>query len=210
MRDVWIERWREGRVGWHEVDGSALLRRHWPRLVRGSNVLVPFCGKSVDLLWLAAQGLEVVGVEISEIAVRAFFDENDLGFENTVYGRLQCYRAMTAPIRLYCGDYFDYEDGLFHALYDRGALVAVSETDRQRYVDHTNALLEPDAYRMLITLEYDQEVVAGPPYSVGANEITTFWPDLERVYTRNDIDTGSPKFRKAGLTEVVESVWTSA
>ena len=72
MLDQWIERWREGRTGWHEVDGSALLRRHWPRLVRGSRVLVPLCGKSVDMLWLASQGLEVTGVELSEIAARAF------------------------------------------------------------------------------------------------------------------------------------------
>ena len=76
MLDTWLERWRDGRTGWHETDGSALLKRHWPRLVRGSRVLVPLCGKSVDLLWLASQGLEVSGVEISGLAIRAFFDEN--------------------------------------------------------------------------------------------------------------------------------------
>lgn len=173
-------------------------------------MLVPFCGKSVDLLWLAAHGQDVVGVEISEIAVRAFFDEHELGFENTVYGRLQCYRATAAPIRLYCGDYYDYTGGPFHALYDRGALVAVPATDRQRYVDHTMTMLEPDAYRMVLTLQYDQDAVAGPPFSVEPEEIMSFWPDLERVCTRNDIDTGSPKFRRAGLKKVVESVWTSA
>lgn len=214
MQEIWLERWREGRIGWHEVDGSALLKRYWPRLVRGSSVLVPFCGKSVDLLWLAAQGLDVVGVEISEIAVRAFFDEHDLGFENTVAGKLQCYRALSAPVRLYCGDYFDFagvelDDGGFQALYDRGALVALPESARPRYVTHTRSLLEADAYHMLLSLEYDQEAVEGPPFSVGPDEVRSYWPGLERAYSRNDIDTGSPKFRKAGLTEVIETVWTS-
>ncbi len=209
MRDVWLERWREGRIGWHEADGSALLKRYWPRLVRGSSVLVPFCGKSVDLLWLAAQGLDVVGVEISEIAVRAFFHEHDMGFENTVAGELQCYRALSAPIRLYCGDYFDFEGGPFQAFYDRGALVALPESERPRYVAHTRSLLETDAYQMLLTLEYDQDAVPGPPFSVSPGEVRAYWPGLERAYSRNDIGTGSPKFRKAGLTEVLETVWTS-
>ena len=210
MQDVWLQRWREGRIGWHEADGSALLKRHWPGLVRGSSVLVPLCGKSIDLLWLAGRGLDVVGVELSEIAVRAFFDENDLGFENTVHGSLQCYRATSAPVRLYCGDYFDFEGGPFDALYDRGALVAVPDAERRAYVSHTNRLLTPDAYRMVITLEYDQTRVAGPPFSVSSTELHGYWPDLECVASRNDIDTGSPKFRKAGLTEVTETVWTSS
>ena len=210
MHDVWLERWREGRIGWHEVDGSALLRRHWPRLVRGSRALVPFCGKSVDLLWLAAQGMDVVAVEISELAVRAFFADNDLAFENTVDGGLQCYRATSAPIRVYCGDYFEFRAEPCQALFDRGALVAVADTERERYVAHTNSLLEADAFKMVITLEYDQKVVAGPPYSIQAALVKSYWSDLACVHSRNDIETGSPKFRKAGLTEVIESVWTSA
>lgn len=210
MQDAWIDRWREGRIGWHEVDGSALLKRHWPRLVRDSGVLVPFCGKSVDLIWLAAQGLSVTGVELSDIAVRAFFDENGLAFETERRGNLPCYRATSAPIRVCCGDYFAFEGGPFRAFYDRGALVALPAADRPRYVELTKKLLEPDAYRMMITLEYDQDRVAGPPYSVTPEEVRSYWPDLECVKTRNDIDTGSPKFREAGLTEVIERVWTSA
>lgn len=214
MAEPWIDRWQEGRTGWHEDDGSALLRRHWPRLVRGSAVLVPFCGKSVDLVWLGSQGLKVTGIELSEIAVRAFFDENELDFEISKNNRLPCYRASSVPIRLYCGDFFEFEpdvgEGPFQGLYDRGALVAVPAADRGHYVEHTCAMLEPDAYKMVISLEYEQQRVAGPPWSVPAAEISAYWPDLECIKTRNDIKTGAPKFRKAGLTEVIESVWTSA
>ncbi len=210
MLDTWINRWREGRIGWHEADGSALLRRHWPRLVRGSRVLVPFCGKSVDLLWLAAQGLEVTGVEISDIAAMAFFAENDLDYAVDSDNGKTLFTASSAPIRIWCGDYFEFEDAPFQSLYDRGALVAVAPEDRARYVAKTNSLLEPDAFRLVITLHYDQTVVSGPPFSIDEQELLGYWPELECVQSRNDVDTGSPKFRAAGLEEVIERVWTSA
>ena len=210
MRDMWLERWREGRIGWHETEGSALLRRYWPRLVRGSSVLVPLCGKSIDLVWLAERGFDVVGVELSAIAVQSFFEEHELNFENSLAGPLQCYRATSLPITIYQGDYFEFDGGPFHAMYDRGALVAVPPFERERYATHTRRLLEQDAYHMIVTLEYDDTVVSGPPFSVGSNEIVRYFPALACVFSRNDIETGPPKFREAGLKEVVESVWTSA
>lgn len=210
MKDVWLDRWRNGRIGWHEADGSDLLRRHWPRLVRGSRVLVPLCGKSVDLLWLASQGLEVIGVELSEVAVVAFFEENALSYEMTMSGGLQCYQATSAPIRLHCGDYFAFHAEPCDAIFDRGALVAIAPSLRPQYVRHTRSLLVRDAFQMLITLEYDQQAVAGPPFSINESEVNGFWPELRCVYAHDDLRTGSPKFRKAGLSEVIESVWTSA
>ena len=76
--DFWKARWAEDRIGWHQADGNVNLREYW----RGScrRVLVPLCGKSPDLLWLADRGHDVVGIEISEIAVAAFFDENALAY----------------------------------------------------------------------------------------------------------------------------------
>ena len=55
----------------------------------GSTVLVPLCGKSRDLLWLAQHDFRVTGIEISPIAVEGFFRENGLEAERTVeaYGR---------------------------------------------------------------------------------------------------------------------------
>ncbi|MEM7501958.1 MAG: thiopurine S-methyltransferase [Pseudomonadota bacterium] len=210
QRQIWLERWREGRIGWHEAEGSPLLRRYWPRLMRGSTVLVPLCGKSQDLVWLARQGYDVVGVELSEIAVRAFFSEQELDFENTLDGALQCYRATALPVRIYQGDYFEFNGGPFHAVFDRGSLIALPRADRPRYVMHTASLLEEGAYQLLVTLEYDDTVVQGPPYSVDERELSGYFPLLKRVLSRNDIQTGSPKFRNAGLQEVMESVWTSA
>ena len=210
MLDTWIERWREGRTGWHEAEGSALLKRYWPRLVRDSRVLVPFCGKSVDLLWLATRGLDVSGVEISDIAVRALFEENDLPYDIVPQRGADCYVGKTAPVRIYCCDYMELDVDPFHSLYDRGALVAVPAKGRPAYVEKTRSLLENDAFRMIITLTYDQTRAEGPPYSISREELLAYWPDLDCVFSRNDIEDSPPKFRQAGLDEVIESVWTSA
>ena len=209
MTENWIERWESGRTGWHEPRGNAGLKAHWPGAGAGSRVLVPLCGKSPDLLWLSRQGLEVVGVELSEIAVRAFFEDNQLDYESEPSGALIAHRAREVPVTVYQGDYFDLEVEPCDALYDRGALVALPDSIRPDYVVHTKRLIRPDAAILLVTLEYDQAVVSGPPYSVHADEVYRYWPGLERVEMKDDIDTCPPKFREAGLAEIYEVVWRS-
>lgn len=207
MPEPWIERWREGRIGWHEPDGNRSLQKHWR--ATGRRVLVPMCGKSRDMLWLAMQGNEVVGIEVSDIAVRAFFDEN--GLEFAVDGdKALVYRAKDVPITIICGDYFAFDAHGFDAHYDRGALVALPADERPAYAAHTNALLTSDALQLVITLEYEQELADGPPWSVAAEEVLGYWPRLERVNSYEDLENAPPKFRDAGLTSFREVVWRSA
>lgn len=209
MSEDWLARWDQGRTGWHEPAGNEGLKSFWPDTANPGSVLVPLCGKSPDLLWLAERGHDVVGVELSEIAVAGFFEEHDLQFERTLAGPLNRYTAMQHSLNLYCGDYFEFQSRPFDALYDRGALVALPKDMRPRYVEHTNGLLNPGATRLVITLEYDQRVVNGPPFAVSADELATYWSDLIRVGEKDDIDNCPPKFRQAGLTDVTEVVWLS-
>jgi thiopurine S-methyltransferase len=150
-----------------------------------------------------------VGVELSDIAVAAFFAEHELEFDREPSGPLDRYTAKNYPITVYCGDYFSFESATFDALYDRGALVALPPDQRLRYVEHTRQLLRADATRLVITLEYDQQVVNGPPFSVLAEELAGYWDDLVRVGEKSDIENCPPKFRKAGLTDILEVVWLS-
>lgn len=210
MLEDWLSRWREGRIGWHEADGNALLKRYWPRLVRDSSVLVPFCGKALDMLWLASQGMRVTGVEISELAVKTFFAENGLDYTVSEQCGMPCYEADAAPVRILQGDYFNVDCEPFDALYDRGALVALPPDVRPEYVAHTEKLLREDAFRLIVTLAYDDTLASGPPYSVEASELMAYWPDLTCVCSRSAMDQAPPKFRQAGITEVLESVWTPA
>ena len=207
MRDEWLARWDSGQIGWHEAGGNAALRKFWPRLTAGNRVLVPLCGKSPDLLWLAQQGLEVTGVELSEIAARAFFDEIGISFEIESCGSLLCFRGVEQAVTIVCGDYFQFSDEPFDALYDRAALVALPPELRPDYVTHTKTLLKPDAAQLLITLEYDQSRANGPPYSVLPDEVNSYWPGLQRAGDLSALNNMPPKFRDAGVNEFVEVVW---
>ncbi|MDX1517446.1 MAG: thiopurine S-methyltransferase [Woeseiaceae bacterium] len=204
MNENWLERWRQGRIGWHEADGNRSLRRHW----RGSGlrVLVPLCGKSVDMLWLAEQGNDVTGVEVSDIAAREFFTDNHLRFERADGQR---YRSTGLPITIVCGDYFEFDDCGFDAHYDRGALVALPAEHRSRYAAHTTARLSDDPVQLVITLEYEQDRAEGPPFSVNADELLAYWPSLTRIDAYDDIANAPPKFRDAGLAAMTEVVWRS-
>ena len=103
MHQSWLERWQEGRIGWHEDEGNACLKAHWR--ARGRRVLVPLCGKTPDMTWLAEQGNHVVGVELSSLAIAAFFDEQRIAY-TVEDGNLPAYRSADGAITIYCGDYF--------------------------------------------------------------------------------------------------------
>jgi len=206
MTEAWLERWQEGRIGWHEADGNASLRKHWA--ASGKRVLVPLCGKTQDLIWLEHQGNEVVGVELSEIAVKAFFGENRIACSRTE-GALTAYEAEDRSITIYCGDYFEFAEGPFDGYYDRGALVALPPQMRHDYIEHTRSLLGADAAKLIISLEYDESIATGPPFSVPEDQILAFWPELQRADAYDDIENGPPKFREAGLKEMIEVVWRS-
>lgn len=204
MHKAWLERWQNDNIGWHEADGNQNLQRYWQ--ATGKRVLVPLCGKSPDLLWLEAQGNEVVGVELSDIAVQAFFNDNELEYERHD-GQVIEYRATRRKLRLLCGDYFSFTETGFDAHYDRGALIALPPDVRGQYAAHTSERLTADATQFVITVEYDQRVCAGPPYSVEAAEVQGYWPRLTRVAAASDIDNAPPKFRDAGLRAMQEIVW---
>lgn len=145
---------------------------------------------------------------MSAIAIEAFFNENQLEFDR-VKGPMDRYRARDRAITLYCGDFFEFENEPFNAVFDRGSLVAIPRVARPHYAAHLDSLMHHDGFRLLVTLEYDQVRVAGPPFAVMPDEVRQYWPDLQRVTEHDDIVNCPPKFRNAGLDQVIEVVWKS-
>jgi thiopurine S-methyltransferase len=207
MAEDWLARWQQGRTGWHETGGNSGLRRFWPELPAGSRVLVPLCGKTPDLGWLESRKLDITGVELSPLAAEAFFSENSLGYTVSRKGSFQVYTGSDRKITIFCGDYFMFAGQSFDAVYDRGALIALPVSTRGRYARHTDSLLRPDAVRLLITLEYDQAIAEGPPFSVTADEVRRYWPMLHRISEKDDLENCPPKFRQAGLRQITEVIW---
>jgi thiopurine S-methyltransferase len=136
---LWLQFWRDRRTDFHQKTVNQLLTRFWPRLdpVCGSRVFVPLCGKSLDMIWLAKQGYDVIGVELSPIAVRAFFRENRLQPVRTQMGKFALWKH--GKISILCGDFFSLTKsdlGSIDMVYDRAALTALPEDIRRLYVAH--------------------------------------------------------------------------
>lgn len=210
--DFWLERWREGRTGFHMQRVTPLLQKYWPMLAlpAESRVLVPLCGKSLDMAWLAGQGFRVLGVELSPLAVEAFFDENALKADvhDSRFGRH--YTAGT--IEIICGDIFALDAQTLASctgVYDRAALVALPADMRPRYADHLYGQLADTCQGLLLTLEYEQSQMDGPPFSVTEDEVhALFDAHTEAQLTdRRDILDKEPKFKKRGLSRLDTAVY---
>jgi thiopurine S-methyltransferase len=169
--DYWLERWQEGRIGFHRAtENPALVRHHGRVLGQCVRVLVPLCGKSADLEWLVVAGHEVVGIELSELAAQAFFSERGFAPERREQGPFVAYQY--GGVTILTGDFFAASEdnvGLFDGVYDRAALIALPEEMRARYAQHLPMLLTPKAKLLLLTLEFDAP--GGPPFSVPPAEV---------------------------------------
>lgn len=208
----WQERWERDQIGFHLDQVNPYLQRHWSalELAEGARVLVPLCGKSLDLAWLAAHGHRVLGVELAEKAVQAFFAEHGLQPDVSRHGGFQVYRA--GAVELWCGDFFalsaeDVAD--CQALYDRAALIALPQPMRERYVAHLTAILPATCRGLLITLDYAQSQMDGPPFAVSDAEVQAHFAGAWQVLElqREDVLAGNWKFIRHELKALDEAVY---
>ncbi|PRY61430.1 thiopurine S-methyltransferase [Vreelandella songnenensis] len=201
MSTSWRQRWQEGRIGFHLEHTHPALTRYWPELdvAPGTKVLVPLCGKSLDMRWLAEAGHPVLGIELAPEAIDQFLAERGMAVARYTQAGFKVSRQ--GSVELWCGDFFHLhiqQAAEIGAFYDRASLIALPPATRERYAFHLAQLVPPAAKGLLISLEHPDHG-AGPPYSVPAGEI-------EKLFTANFQVTllakGQPDER--GRTE---SVW---
>jgi len=206
----WHKRWADNQIGFHQAQVNPYLQAHWPALglEPGSRVLVPLCGKSLDLAWLAGQGHRVMGVELSRRAVEDFFAEHGLTAQVAQRGAFEVWSS--GDVELWCGDMFALraEDVAgCTRLYDRAALIALPLEMRKRYLALLGELL-PACKGLLVTLDYDQALIDGPPFSVADDEVRAGLVGWQvEVLDAPEIIGESPKFQKAGVPSLVERVY---
>ena len=175
---LWQQCWRDRHTGFHQASANSLLMKCWAELdlKEGTRVFVPLCGMSLDMIWLAGQGHEVIGVELSPIAVRSFFQENQLEPVRTRKGAFDWWQ--NGKISVLCGDYFSLtrEDiGQIDAVYDRASLTALAEAIRGKYVAQLRSLV-PDACRIfLLTTEDADDWETADQANSAADEISALY-----------------------------------
>ncbi|MDO6682330.1 hypothetical protein Q4551_08515 [Oceanobacter sp. 5_MG-2023] len=170
---AWLAMWRNDQIEFHQKITSNLLVRHFPEQTTAGRcrVFVPLCGKSLDLLWLAQQGYEVIGVELSQIAAKAFFVENRIDYHRSREGDFIAWRSE--HITILSGDFFQLtmaQLGVIDLVLDRASLTALNPAIRPLYVQHMHDILpagqcpvylltveDPDEHEQLFDI--DQELL---------------------------------------------------
>lgn len=189
--NFWLDRWQTNQIGFHLADANPLLVKHFKSLAlpAGSRIFIPLCGKTLDIAWLLSQGHRVVGAELVEMAIIQLFDQLGVAPNISTVGELKRYSAHN--IDIFVGDIFKIKAdmlGTVNAIYDRAALVALPSEMRIQYTAHLKVITQ-NAPQLLITFEYDQTLVPGPPFSVNAAEVNTHYEDATLLES-NDLPQG--------------------
>jgi thiopurine S-methyltransferase len=208
----WLKRWQENNIGWHHVEFNQHLLNYWHTLYlpAGSLVLAPLCGKSRDMYWLAEQGYRIRGIELSQLAIEHFFSEHKL---NPSIHTTEHYKHwVESPYELLCGDIFDLssiDNSDVDAVYDRASLVALNPLQRQQFAQMLVALLPKHAKILLVTMEYPQEEMSGPPYSVHEEEVRTLFGADFNVTLLHSLNLlkDTERYRNHGVTAMLEKIY---
>jgi len=158
-KDYWHQKWHSNDIGFNQSQPNKLMQNYFSllKLKSGGRVFVPLCGQSIDMLWLAGQGYQVIGVELSQIACSAFFKENKTPVNVTKIKNFTLYTSE--KITIFCGDFFKLKRAVLEkidAVYDRAALIALPEDARNSYAEYLVELITPATAIFLITTVYNQ------------------------------------------------------
>ena len=183
----WEQKWVSNNALWHIDAVNPFLQKYFYKLtneisVHGKRIIVPLCGKTLDLKWLYQQGLAVVGVEFAKIPCISFFEDNSLSYTVENHGSYNIYKHDDRLV-IYQGDLFEFNSqklgGVFDIWWDRGGLVAMVTEEQQKYVDHLKSLLNKFSFSALMeSYEYDASLRPSmPPHSIKKEQLQSLFGD---------------------------------
>ncbi|KAK3735884.1 hypothetical protein RRG08_041071 [Elysia crispata] len=189
----WTKRWENNQIAFHKTEVHRMLIKHQKMLSsngKPKNVFVPLCGKTLDLKWLADQGIKTVGLDIALIALQQVFTESGLEWKETNVPLLgadgKLLSSKDGELKLYCGDMMKFSEdiaGTFDAVWDRGCIVALERENLKRYVQIIKNILKPGGRILVELLQFDVAIMDDitsptkppPPYP-------TYEEDLKSLY----------------------------
>ena len=210
----WIEAWKDGRIGFHNPQYNQLLVDHYEKMeLKGTEkILVPLAGKTLDIIFLADKGHKIHAVELSELAIKDFFNENSIEFQISetpdfkVYSATNDKNGRSLDITFFQGDFFKYNETDIDVVYDRASIVALPIEMRIDYRKHCCELLKNDSKWFLITFEYNQEKMDGPPFSVTPEEISSDTKQIAWEKLSREERKPSDRFREACLDTIFQTL----
>ncbi|MBK1834963.1 methyltransferase domain-containing protein [Roseibacillus ishigakijimensis] len=160
----WNERYEDGDTPWEKGSPAPPLKEiaaRASRVVWGAGpVLVPGCGFGHDARWIAAQGKEVVGIDLAEQAIA--------GAKARTEGK------NPAFVR---ADFFQPHPQSVSAIFEHTCFCAIEPEDRPRYAAAAAEWLQPGGHLVAIFfLNPDHD--HGPPYGCTL-------PELDRLFGKD-------------------------
>jgi thiopurine S-methyltransferase len=187
--DFWLEKWKVNQIGFHQEEIHPFLYEEWDDFfskvdLTPLTIFVPLCGKSSDMVFLSKKCKHLFGCELSEIACRDFFTENNIDFNEKTEGDFTVFSGSN--ISLYCGDIFNLPDTIeVDIIYDRASLIALPTDIRLKYVEKIKELKA--SYQFIITLEFDNSQI-GPPFSIDDSNIQDYYASTYEISHRKRLE----------------------
>ena len=176
-KETWEQDWTTDKPEFHSDEVNSMLMKQHHEFTRGRKnlrILVPLCGKSLDMIWLADQGHSVVGVELIRKGIEAFLQGNKLtcseeriSLGSEIQGTI--FQVNEKYISLFECSIFDFSaevaGGQFDCIWDRGSMTAINVMKDERlkqYSDIMLACLKPDG-RYLLEFFAPESLEGMPP-----------------------------------------------
>lgn len=203
--NYWHQKWQRGDIAFHreEANPHLVAHLHTLNLSEGSRVFLPLCGKTLDIAYLLSCGYQVLGVELSELAIRELFADLSITPQITQVADFICYSAD--GITIFVGDFFKLSaelTGEIAAIYDRAALVALPLAMRRDYTAHL-IKLSHKAPQLLVAYEYQQELIDGPPFSISEQEVAEHYAQTYTINLLNRVEVAGGMKGKVPASEAV-------
>lgn len=213
--DEWLDRWKEGKIGFHQDQVHKLLKKHLDAILDGRKKIrwfFPLCGKAVDMKWLADMGHTIVGVDVSEIAIKEFFTDQNLPYTEEPVPAIpgaKAFKSSDGKISLYNCNLYDFCSsvaGKFDGIWDRGSLVAINPSDRQRYATLIVSLMTKDCRYLLDTLLYNPSLYKGPPFYVPDDAVADLFGKMCNIQMLESVDALTERQKAWGIDYFTEKV----
>ncbi|XP_061737680.1 probable thiopurine S-methyltransferase [Nerophis ophidion] len=212
----WEQRWHEDKTGFHQPHIHKMLEGNVDKVLHGRTgvrFFFPLCGKAVDMKWLADMGHSVVGVEISEKAIKQFFEENNLTYSEEPVPAIpgaKVYKSLERNISLYNCDLYNFSssiEGKFGAMWDRGSFVAINPRDREKYSALIISLMADDCRYLLSTLMYNPNLYEGPPFAVPGEQVQSLFEKKCNIEQLLSEDVTVDRHRAWGIDSLMEQLY---
>lgn len=205
-KNYWLERWETNNIPFHleQTNPNLLKYQQFFTAKTNNNIFLPLCGKTLDIKWLLSQNQNIIGVELSEKAVIELFENLGVNPKVNVLRDMKLYYSRNVTI--YVGNIFSLTKeliGNIDYIYDRAALVALPKEVRIKYTSHLMNITN-SAEQLLITYNYDQTLMDGPPFSVSLHEIEGHY---SKHYSIKILETLKIPNGLKGICPATEEIW---